>query len=271
VALLMNLWIQPLAYRAMREEMFQINTDLAATLVREGEFTEPVRGLTVYAQKVDGNGAMHNLFIHQTKEDGGATTYMANSGRIAQRRGAAVLILHDGSTQEFSPTGVLNYLTFNEYPFELGSLDTGDEMITYKPSDRYLHELFYPDLQQAWEQRNRKGLLAEGHARLATPLYNIAAMAMALSAILGGGFSRLGYGRRIAIVSGIAIFIRVLGFVAQAAAEGNIWLNTLQYAIPLLATAFALRSVFRQRVSRFIDIRRRPARIAPLEGRGAAA
>ncbi len=271
VALLMNLWVQPIAYRAMREEMFQIKTDLAATLVREGEFTEPVPGLTVYAQKVDGNGDMHNLFIHQTKADGGATTYMANSGRIAQRRGSAVLILRDGSTQEFSPTGVLNYLTFNEYPFELGSLDTGDEMINYKPSDRYLHELFYPDLQQAWEQRNRKGLLAEGHARLATPLYNIAAMAMALSAILGGGFSRMGYGRRIAIISGIAIFIRVLGFVAQAAAEGNIWLNTLQYAIPLLATAFALRSVFRQRVSRFIDIRRRPARIAPLEGRGVAA
>jgi lipopolysaccharide export system permease protein len=271
VALLVNLWVQPLAYRAMREEMFQIKTDLAATLVREGEFTEPVPGLTVYAQKVDGNGEMHNLFIHQTKEDGGATTYMANGGRIATRRGAAVLILRDGSTQEFSPTGVLNYLTFNEYPFELGSLGTGDEMITYKPSDRYLHELFFPDLQQAWEKRNRKGLLAEGHARLATPLYNIAAMAMALSAIIGGGFSRMGYGRRIAIVSGIAIFIRVLGFIAQAAAEGNVWLNVLQYAIPLLATAFALRSVFRQRVSRFIDIRRRPARIAPLEGIGSAA
>ena len=271
IALLMNLWVQPLAYRAMREEMFQIKTDLAATLVREGEFTEPVPGLTVYAQKVDGNGEMHNLFIHQMKEDGGATTYMANGGRIATRRGAAVLILRDGSTQEFSPTGVLNYLTFNEYPFELGSLGAGDEMITYKPSDRYLHELFFPDLQQAWEKRNRKGLLAEGHARLATPLYNIAAMAMALSAIIGGGFSRMGYGRRIAIVSGVAIFVRVLGFIAQAAAEGNVWLNILQYAIPLLATAVALRSVFRQRVSRFIDIRRRPARIAPLDSMGSPA
>ena len=271
LALVMNLWVQPLAYRAMRQEYFKINIDLAATLVREGKFTAPAPGLTVYAQKVDGNGEMHNLFIHQTKADGGATTYMANGGRIVTRRGSAVLILRDGSTQEFSSTGVLNYLTFNEYPFELGSLDTGDEMITYKPSDRYLHELFVPDLQQSWEQRNRRGLLAEGHARLATPLYNIAAMAMALSAILGGGFSRLGYARRIAIVSGVAIFVRVLGFVAQAAAEGNVGLNILQYAIPILATAVALRGVFRQRVSRFIDIRRRPARIAPLNDMGATA
>lgn len=262
LALVMNLWVQPLSYRALREELFQIKTDLAATLVREGEFTEPAPGLTVYAQNVDGKGDMHNLFIHQTQPDGGAVTYMANVGHITQRKGASVLILQNGSMQRFSPRGVLNYLTFNEYPFELSDLNTSDELITYKPSDRYLHELLFPDLQQAWEKKNRKALMAEGHARIATPLYNIAAMAMALSAILGGGFSRLGYGRRMATVGGIAIFVRILGFVAQSAAEANVWVNIVQYAIPVLATAFALRSIFRQRVSRFIDVRRRPRRIA---------
>jgi lipopolysaccharide export system permease protein len=256
--------VQPIAYRALREELFKVRTDLAATLVREGEFTEPVPGLTVYAQSVDGNGDMHNLFIHQTKDDGTATTYMANAGRMASRRGESVLILRDGSTQEFSPRGVLNYLTFNEYPFSLGTLSNPDEMVHYKPSDRYLHELFSPDLQQTWEQRNRRSLLAEGHARVATPLYNIAFMAMALSAIIGGGFSRLGYARRIAVLCAVAAVVRILGFVAQSASEGNAWLNILQYAIPLAATGLALRGIFRQRVSRFIDIRRRPARIAAM-------
>jgi len=264
LALLMNLWVQPLAYRALREELFKVRTDLAATLVREGEFTEPVPGLTVYAQTVDGNGDMHNLFMHQTKQDGTATTYIANSGRMANRHGDSVLVLRDGSTQEFSPRGVLNYLTFRQYDFELGSLSNPAEMVHYKPSDRYLHELLYPDLQQGWEQHNRRGLLAEGHARIATPLYNIAFMAMALSAIIGGGFSRLGYARRIATFCGIAAVVRILGFVAQSASEANAWLNILQYAIPLATTAVALRGIFRQRVSRFIDIRRRPARIAPM-------
>ena len=137
-------------------------------------------------------------------------------------------------------------------------------MVHYKLSDRYLHELLFPDLQQDWEKKNRKALLAEGHNRIATPLYNIAFMAMALSAILGGGFSRLGYVRRIAIVFAVAALVRILGFVALSASEANVWLNILQYAIPLGATVIALRSVFRQRVSRFIDISRRPARIAPV-------
>ena len=262
LALLMNLWVQPLAYRAMREVMTDVKTDMVSTLVREGEFTAPAPGLTVYAQTVDNKGDMHNLFIHQVKDDGGATTYMANSGRIVKRAGGSVLLMKDEATQSFSPRGVLNYMTNSEFPFELGQLNNTDEMVHYKPSDRYLHELFHPDLQQAWERHNRKALLAEGHYRLATPLYNIAFMAMALSAILGGGFSRLGYARRIAMMSGVAILVRILGFVAQSASEGNVWINVLQYAIPLGATAFALRSIFRQRVSRFIDVRRRPAHIA---------
>lgn len=271
LALVINLWVQPVAYRAMREELFQVRTDLAATLVREGEFTEPVPGLTVYAQTVDGKGLMHNLFINQMKDDGSSTTYMANTGRIAQRQGGAVLLLRDGSTQEFSPRGVLNYVTFNEYPFLLSSLSTNDEMVHYKPSDRYLHELFFPDLQQVWEKKNRKALYAEGNARIATPLYIIAAMAMALSAIIGGGFSRLGYGRRMALTGAAAIVVRSLGFVAQSASEANVWINILQYAIPIAVTAFALRSVFRQRVSRFIDVRRRPAHIATPPQLGAPA
>ena len=89
-------------------------------------------------------------------------------------------------------------------------------------------------------------------------------MAMALSAILGGGFSRLGYGRRIATIGAAAAVVRIVGFGVQSACDDNAWLNIGQYAVPLLATAFALRSVFRQRVSRFIDMRRRPARIAPV-------
>jgi lipopolysaccharide export system permease protein len=173
-----------------------------------------------------------------------------------------VLILRSGSTQEFSPKGVLNYLTFDEYAFDLGALANSSELVHYKPSDRYLHELFFPDLTQAWEQKNRLSLLAEGHSRIATPLYNIAFMAMALSAIIGGGFSRLGYGRRIAVVAALAAFTRILGFAVQAACEDSAWLNILQYAVPLAATALALRSIFRQRAGRFIGMRRRVPKVA---------
>lgn len=261
LALIMNLWVQPAAARLMRETLFQVRTDLASTLVRAGEFTSPTPGLTVYAQSVDRTGKFHNLFIHQEKGDGGATTYTAAEGELTERGGREVLLMRHGSNQEFSASGSLNYLTFDELPFDLTALTRTSERVHYKPSDRYLHELFFPDLQQDWERRNRLELLAEGHARIATPLYNVAFMALALAGIIGGGFNRMGYGRRIAFVSAAAAISRILGFIVQAACEENAWLNVLQYAIPAATTALALRSIFRQRVSRFIDIRKRPRRI----------
>jgi lipopolysaccharide export system permease protein len=262
LALAMNLFVQPAAYRAMREDLFKVRADLASTLVRAGEFTQPVPDLTVYAQSVDGAGNLHNLFIYQKTTDGHATTYTAEVGRIGKRLNRPVLMMHKGTNQEFSREGVLNFLTFDDYVFDLSDLAKSDELVHYKPSDRYLHELFFPDLQQDWERRNRLGLLAEGHARLATPLYNIAFMAMALSAIIGGGFSRLGYGRRIATVGAVAALVRILGFVVQAACEDNAGLNILQYVLPLACAGFALRTVFRQRVRRPTGRRRVPQAVA---------
>jgi lipopolysaccharide export system permease protein len=268
LALLMNLFVQPAAFRTLRQELFQVRTDLAATLVREGEFTHPAPGLTVYAQNVDSAGNLVNLFIHQVRPDGSDTTYSAERGHIAHSQGRPVLILQNGSNQELSSHGVLNYLTFRSYTFDLTPLSSSDELIHYKPSDRWLHELFFPDLQQDWERRNRLELLAEGHARLASPLYNIAFMAMALAAIIGGGFSRLGYGRRIAIMAALAALTRLAGFQFQAAAEDNAWLNIGQYAMPLLATWLALAEIFRRRVAgRAAATRRR----ASLPAAGAAA
>lgn len=264
VSLVINLWIQPASHRAMREVLFEVKTNLVSALIREGEFTQPAPGLTVYAQSVDRNGQIRNLFIHRAKDDGGATTYTADSGRLVMKDGQPILRLFRGSTQELSPDGVLNYLTFDDYPFELNQFIRSEERVHYKPSDRYLHELLFADLTQDWEKRNHLKLLAEGHARMATPLYNLTFMGLAVWAILGGTFSRMGYGRRIAIAGGVAAVSRILGFISISAAESEVWLNILQYAIPLMTLTWALRAVFRQRPTRFIapSLRGRKAPVA---------
>ena len=92
-------------------------------------------------------------------------------------------------------------------------------------------------------------MLAEGHSRLSSPLYNLAFTCMALAAVLGATFSRFGYGRRIAITAVLAVVVRVAGFGIQAAASGANWINILQYALPFLVIAISLASVFRMRLA----------------------
>jgi lipopolysaccharide export system permease protein len=219
-------------------------SDLAASLVRPGQFSHPVPGLTVYAQSIDDDGTIRNLFINQARPDGRDVTVTAREGRLLKRGGAPVLIMKNGASQEVSKTGVLNFLAFDEYDFDLRPLMAVDTEIHYKTSDRFLHELFFPDLRQDWERSNRKKLWAEGHSRLASPLYNLGFMALALAAVIGGSFSRLGYNARMTSAAVTALVVRTLGFAAQAAAGGAPVFNILQYLLPLSLLAASSMVIF---------------------------
>src|SRR6185437_3041066 len=128
IMLVVNLWVAPFCERAMRVELYKIKTDLAATFFEPGQFIEPVRGLTVYAQEAD-NGTLKNLFVLREKPGGGDTTFIAASGKLSKRNGAPVLTMRDGSSQEFSKTGVLNYLKFDEYTFDLSPFVGADQAV----------------------------------------------------------------------------------------------------------------------------------------------
>jgi lipopolysaccharide export system permease protein len=259
VNLVINLWVQPLCFREMRTVLEAVRADIATTMIRPGEFTHPSPGLTVFAQAMDAPGVIKNLFIDQANNHGGSATYMAAEARIAKRNGAPVMILRNGSIQQFSKTGVLNVVYFAENVQDLRPFLAIEGQVLYHPSDRFLHELFYPDKRRPWERANIKKLISEGNSRLATPLYDLAFMALALAAVLGGAFSRLGYGARIMAAGAAGIAIRVLGFVGGAAADGNVALNVLQYVPPLLCFIVCMVVVIRQHPAR--GPRRAPAMI----------
>lgn len=243
-SLAINLFLQPAAQGEARETAYEVRTDLAAVLVREGEFVRAPGGLTVYVQQVDQNGLIRNLFIHR-ETDSGATTWDADTARFERIEGRPVLVMRNGSTQQFSSAGVLNFLSFDQYTFDLQPFVSEGGGLRLKESDRWLRELVFPTPEIVEQSGSRRALLAEAHARLSAPLYNLTAIALALAAVLGGAFSRTGYTRRIAIAAGLFLAVRVIGYGVLAASGWNMWLNLIQYALPLGVMAVALRLVFR--------------------------
>jgi lipopolysaccharide export system permease protein len=93
-------------------------------------------------------------------------------------------------------------------------------------------------------------------------------MSVALAAVLGGAFSRLGYGTRIAAAGAAGVGVRVLGFIAGALSDGNANLNFLQYAAPLTCFLVCMLIVLRQHPAR--GPRRAPVARAPAAGQPAA-
>ncbi|QTN18939.1 LptF/LptG family permease [Brevundimonas sp. AJA228-03] len=244
VMLLTNVVVQPWAQRTAREQAFAIRTDLAALLVEEGRFVQGPNGLTVYVQQIEQNGLLKNLFIYIQNGDK-VTTWDAAEARFGRVDGQPVLTMKQGSWQQYSPAGVLQQLVFDGYVFPLGPYVTDDQRIRYKSADLWITQLFKPTPELIRDTAPRGELLAEAHSRLSSPLYALTAMAMALTAILGGAFSRTGYTARIAKASGAFLLVRVVGYAVVAASAWNGWLNVFQYLLPIAATVVALRLVFR--------------------------
>lgn len=243
VMLATNVFVQPWAQREARDQAFEIRTDLAALLVEEGRFVQGPNGLTVYVQEIGQNGLLKNLFIYIADGDE-VTTWDASEARFGRVDGQPVLTMRAGSWQQYSSAGVLQQLSFDGWVFQLAPYVSETETVRYKPTDLFLDQLFNPTERLLESAGSRGELLAEAHARLSSPLYALAAMAMALTALLGGAFSRTGYSGRIAKASAAFLLVRIVGYTVVAASAWNSWLNVLQYLLPIAASAISLRLLF---------------------------
>jgi lipopolysaccharide export system permease protein len=267
LSLAITLWLQPVCYRALRDTLQNVRTDLVSTMIRPGQFNHPAAGVTVYAQSVDENGTIHNLFIDRRLPSGRDTTVTAHVGRLQRREGTPVLNMRNGSIQELSPQGTINFLSFDNYVLDLRPFLGLKPKTSYKASDKYIHELLFSDASQAAETGSRQPMLAEANTRIASALYVIAFMFLAALAILGGPFNRMGYAPRIAAAAAIALVSRVVGFAVQSAAASHPALNALQYGVPVLVTLFCAELMFRRRLQ---PGRRKPFIPAAARGRAVA-
>ncbi len=233
----LNLWVQPAASRELRTTLTSASTDLASSLVREGTFMTHRDGLTTFAGNMEGSEITF-LVANDSRNPNSEVTYIAKSAFLSELEGKPALILRDGIRQSVRESGATESLTFQQSPLELGAFVNDQKAVILEESDRYLPELFYPDMTNHYDNANVDMLAAEGHARLATPLLNIAMAMLALYAVLGGDFSRRGYAQRIAIASGVALLVRLAAFGATSSASKDPELNVVQYLLPIFVIAF---------------------------------
>ncbi|MDP3459685.1 MAG: LptF/LptG family permease [Hyphomonas sp.] len=232
--LAVNLWVQPAAQRAMREAVAEARADLAAALIRPGQFTTNGERLTFYAREQVG-GELRGVLISDMTDPDFPTDILARSAALVSVEGRPTLLLRDALSQQLDNNQQLSILEFDQYMFDLTEFMKEDAELILKASDKYLHELLFVDRKDYFQNKEADAFLAEAHARLTTPLLNIVMALIAIVAVLGGDFSRQGYSRRIAIASGGASVMLVVQLALQSAAADNPALNIVQWVIPLAA------------------------------------
>jgi lipopolysaccharide export system permease protein len=231
--LAVNLWVQPLAQRNMREAVAVARADLAAALIRPGQFTTNGERLTFYAREQVG-GELRGVMISDMTDPDYPTDILARTAALVTVEGRPTLVLRDALSQQLDANQQLSILEFDQYMFDLTDFMKEDSELILKASDKFLHELFFVDRKDYFQNKDADTFLAEANSRLTTPLLNIVMALLAIVAVLGGDFSRQGYAKRIGLATGGATFMLVVQLGLQSAAADDPALNVAQWAAPLV-------------------------------------
>ncbi|MBT6428765.1 MAG: LptF/LptG family permease, partial [Rhodospirillaceae bacterium] len=154
---------------------------------------------------------MLGILVHDSRDKRRPVTMIAEKGAMVRTASGPRFIMVNGNRQQIDhAAGQLSLLQFDRYALDLSQFVQRDDDRWLEPGERYLHELFWPG-NSADDLANAARMRAEGHDRLAAPLYNMAFALVALAAVLAGEFSRRGRRWRIVVaVIGIGL-VRAAG------------------------------------------------------------
>jgi len=233
-----NLYLAPAGQRALNEKKGDINADVAAALLQEGQFTNPSKGLTVFIRRINQDGSFKGILVHDGRDAARPTTFIADSGQLVQSQTGARLMLYNVTSQ--TGTG-LHMVTFSSQslPFSLDQFAAQARDSIRRTSDRFLPELLWPP-EKNLTQRSRNIFLAAAHDRLSQPLYCFTFGLIALAAVSRGRRQRGSRALRMTGAAIVALAVYLAGFGVAGAAQSRPELVPAFYLIPFLGSLGAI-------------------------------
>lgn len=239
------LFLMPLGSSTLKASQYEFRNNLAGMAILEGVFNTPTANLTVYVRERDANGDMLGVLVHDNRNATTPTTMMAEKATLLRTPQGPRLYMVNGNRQQIdAERRTLSLLYFDNYSLDLDAYAQKEGAAWREPSERFLPDLFWPDLNNADDVQQYGKLVAEGHRRLVTPFYAPILMLIAIASVIGGEFNRRGHGQRLAVGAAAAIILQVLSLGVTQLAAKSVALIPLMYLLPvvfLIGTILLLR------------------------------
>ena len=188
---------------------------------------------------------MLGILVHDSRKKQRPATMIAEKGAMVRTEAGPRFIMVNGNRQEIDHgAGQLSLLQFDRYALDLSQFVQRDDDRWLEPGERYLHELFWPGTG-ADDVANAARMRAEGHDRLAAPLYSLAFVLIALAAVLAGEFNRRGRRWRIVLAVVLIALVRAAGLGLVGLSAKMPALIPLLYVNVLLVIAVCLYALVR--------------------------
>ncbi|MDO8838238.1 MAG: LPS export ABC transporter permease LptF [Parvibaculum sp.] len=261
-----SVYVAPAGLRELKTRLYDVRTDVASSMIREGTFTNPTAGLTVYVRDRAADGTTHGILVHDGRNPAEPITYMAETGSLVKGPRGPLLVMFNGNIQRVSrgagkEMGAATLLYFDKYTFDMSAYIQDHPAVVYVGRERYFSELINPAPDDQYGQLRRDKLRADAHERLVEGIYPVALALIALAALLPAPFNRRGYAMRMVVAAGAALGLRVVGFALANASQNNLDFVPLVYLVPIAACAISLAALGGVRFGRTLRwLPRRPGR-----------
>ena len=232
-----SFFLGPSGMRYTKFKIHEIRHDLSGTLVRDGMFSMPAKGLTVYAHKKEGNTSINGILVHDNRDLLSTVTYSAEKGYLINENNSPKLILLNGSIQyrDLSITGPgMTTINFEKNEYLFSEFLDQDSNFNYDASQRYIGDLLFPKKDDEYAKSRRNTLKAAGNHKLAQMIHPLALIVFSFSIFINGKFERRDGSKNIIKLTASIIIFQIFDFFISSQAQSNSLAIIFLYILPIL-------------------------------------
>jgi lipopolysaccharide export system permease protein len=238
-----NVVLNPACMRALRGFITQVRADLISQVLQPGRFSSPEGGLTFHIRDRSPHGDLLGLLVQDERDSKQVMSYLAERGRILSNDEGSYLIMFDGYVQQYNARDedkAVRIVAFDQNMLDISQFnpkDSGGKEL--RPREHSIGYLISPSPDDKLSPQDYGQLRTELHDRLATPLYPVVFVFVALALMGHARTTRESRWGQILTAGGIAVGLRFAGLTASNLVALNAWAIPLVYAIPVGAILFA--------------------------------
>ena len=176
--------VMPWSLRELSRTLAQVRTDLLGQVIQPGLFSSPEANLTFHIRDRALNGELIGLLLHDTRNTAEAVTIIAEKGVVQKQDASSFLFMTKGHIiRSTNPKEAPQIIAFETYAIDLDRFERPTSAPALRPRERYFNELAYPAPDDPEFKRQPGFFRAELHERLASPLYPLAFVLIALACV----------------------------------------------------------------------------------------
>ncbi|MGP6085604.1 LPS export ABC transporter permease LptF [Antarctobacter jejuensis] len=234
VALMLSVlthFLVPKSLEQLRIRERELSGSLSARLLRDGVFLHPVRGVTFYIRDITAEGELRDVVLSDRRNENREVTYTSETAYLLRDEEGPKLVMVSGMAQDLNyETRRLSTTNFSDLVYDISSLVSAAQPGRRKLNFMSTWELLTRTEASAVEAGDTPGeALEEAHLRFQLPLLALVASLIGYSALMVGGFSRLGVTRQIVFAIGLLVVVKLVESAVTDPVRGNAALWPLVY------------------------------------------